>query len=149
MMAEKATQIYKPHFMGSDEKPSKEQCLQFLNSSFTEVLQGDDTFKLELKTDEQNNCQLVYRENDIAKDKTFEYKFNMNDINIQKIEYDTKGLEVFIHFETKGGKKFIEILEQGTEKGYNSKMDMKAPDIEKARLIIEAFTNLAEYCSEN
>lgn len=148
-MITKAKEIYKPNFVSGVDNPTKEQCLVFLNKSFSKVVEGDDAYELELKADEENSCKLMYKEHDVSKDETNEYKFDLADINVDKLNFDSKGQEVKVHFEIKGGKKYIEIVEQGTSKGYDSKLDLKVPDIESARLICEALKVASAHCNEN
>lgn len=145
----KANEIYEPSFVSGFVNPTKEQCLSFLTENFTNVVEGDNAFNLELKGEEENSCKLTYKEHDVTKDKTLEYKFDMNDINVYKISFNTRGKEATIYMETKGEKKYIEVFEQGTSEGYNNKIDLKVQDIEKARLISEAFKKLSNYCSDN
>lgn len=147
-MISKAKEIYKPYFIEGVEKPTKTQCLTYLKGAFTEVVIGDNAYKLKLEEDESDNCKLVYEEHDVTKDKTSHYTFNMLDVNGYKINFNSKGQEALVYLEIKGEKKFIEISEQGTKKGYNYKINLKAQDIEKARLITEAFKKLSEHCSE-
>lgn len=148
-MIAKANEVYKPNFVLGVDNPNKEQCLKFLNESFTKVVLGDEAFELELKADEENDCKLIYTEHDVSKDKTSEYKFGLGDLNTDQISFDARGQEVKIHLEIKGGKKFIEILEQGTPKGFDNKLDLKANDIESARLITEALKVMSGLGNEN
>ena len=120
-----------------------------MNKSFTKVVEGDNAYNLELNKDADNSCKLDYKVDDVTKGKTYEYKFDMNDINVYKINFNSRGQEATVHLETKGEKKYIEILEQGASKGYDNSVDLKAQNIEDARLISEAFKKLSAYCSEN
>jgi hypothetical protein len=147
-MVTQAIEIYKPNFIEGVDNPTKEQCLSFLNQSFTEVIEGSDAYKVELKEDADNSCKLTYKEHDVTKDKTNEYLFDMNDVNVHKISFNSRGVEAIVYLETKGEKKYIEIFEQGTSKGYNYKIDLKVQDIENARLISEALKKLSSYCAE-
>lgn len=146
-MVVQASEIYKPNFIEGVDNPTKEQCLSFLNQSFTEVIEGTDAYNVELKEDADNSCKLTYKEHDVTKDKTFEYLFDMNDVNVHKISFNARGEEALVNLETKGEKKYIEIFEQGTSKGYNNKIDLKVQDIEKARLITEALKKLSYHCA--
>lgn len=148
-MITKAKEIYKPFLVDGVENPTKAQCLTYLKGAFTEVVIGDNAYKLELEEDESDKCKLIYEEHDVTKDKTSHYKFNMLDINNYKIKFNAKGQEALVYLEIKGEKKFIEISEQGTAKGYDYKLNLKAQDIERARLIAEAFKKLSEHCAES
>ena len=148
-MISNAGEIYNPNFIEGTDNPTKIQCNTYLNQSFIKVVDGSDAFNLELKEDIENSCKLIYKEHDVTKDKTYEYKFDLNDINIHKINFSSSGKVATVRMETKGEKKYIEMFEQGTSKGYNNKIDLKVQDIENARLICEAFKNLSSHCSEN
>ncbi len=148
-MITKASEVYKPNFVQGVDNPTKAQCVKFLNESFTKVVEGDDAYELELNPDAENSCKLAYKVHDVSKDKTYEYKFDLADVIAEKINFNTHNEEANIHLEIKGGKKFIETLEQGESKEYVSRLDLKASDIESARLICEALKKLSAHCNND
>ncbi len=148
-MVIKAKETYQPQIVSGVENPSKEQCVSFLENAFTEVVIGDDAYKLKITPDESNPCKLTYEEHDVTKDKTFHYTFDMQDINNYKTKFNSKGQLAMVYLEIKGEKKLIEISEQGSNSGYTHNLELKARDIENARLIAEAFQKLSLNCTEN
>ncbi len=148
-MISMAKETYQPQIVSGVENPSKEQCVTFLQDAFTEVVVDDDAYKLKITPDESNPCKLTYEEHDVTKDKTFHYTFDMQDINNYKTKFDSKGQLAMVYLEIKGEKKLIEISEQGSNSGYTHNLELKAKDIENARLIVEAFQKLSVNCAGN
>ncbi|MEM1137144.1 MAG: hypothetical protein AAGI07_15000 [Bacteroidota bacterium] len=125
-------------------KYSKQSLLENMVQTIGNVVINDDTYEQQFTFDSKNNNIVSYEINDVSKGETFQYVVNGADFNMHKIDFETKGNQVFVSFETKGSSKLIAYYKNGEQGNYVSGFDIKVASIEEARSLVKLAKGFVE-----
>ena len=127
---------------------SAEQAEKFLVESVDELVINTDTYLQSIKIDPDNSCLYTYEFTDVSKDVQYSYEFNFQDIDLPKIQFDTKGTQAFVALEVRGKNKLIKTYKDGEVDKYVYEMQILAKDIEEARMLASALKLKTESCEK-
>ena len=119
---------------------------KYILSSIGEVLIGTDTYTQSIEINKDNNCIYTFNITDVSKNTLMAFEFNFRDMDIHKIQFDTKGSQVIVSLETKGKNKLIKTYKNGEVDKYTYAMEILTKSIEEARNIVSALKSKAESC---
>ncbi len=111
--------------------------LIFLEENIKDFILNETQYSQELTHDVQKPWMLTYQTTD-EKGNTLEFAWNTSDIDPSKIAFDTKRENVLVSMSTKQGKNFIRKREGGELQNYTDKFHINVPDIESARIWVNA-----------
>ncbi|MCB0806240.1 MAG: hypothetical protein KDC05_10615 [Bacteroidales bacterium] len=120
----------------------------YLLNKVDKVVIETDTY---LQSMEKNGdeCLMRYNITDVSDDTRYNYEFNLKDLDIYKIQFNTKGSEAFVNIEVKGGNDLVKSYENGEVDKYTDGFQIKAKDVEQARKIETALRMVTEKCNGN
>lgn len=121
---------------------------KFVLSAINPVVVETDTYEQSLEKG-SGDCLFVYHLTDVSSDKQHDFEFNLKDIDVNKIHFETRKSEAMIVLPTKGGNKLIQEFENGEADNFSNELQMKAVDLEQARKLEAAFKMLTKSCAEN
>ncbi len=98
----------------------------------------------------EGDCVVTYQQNfeNSTKNSVNEYVFNFKDLNKNSVNYTTKGQEVVITVDTKGGNKFIKYAEDGEQKNFEDELKFYTSEVEDAIVIKSALQEIIELCNQ-
>ena len=135
-------------FIEGNPSPTKSETLDFLASTLSEVVIGEDAYKQKITATGEDDCVINYEVTDVSEGETAIYKFNLIDINVHKTKFFADDDEIFISLETIGENDLIEEIIEGTTEGFENEIEIRAAGIEEARKLQKAFIHLINQCSE-
>ena len=96
------------------------------------------------------DCVVTYQQNfeNSKKNSVNEYVFNFKDLNKNSVNYATKGQEVVLTVDTKGGNEFIKYTEDGEQKNFEDELTFYASEVEDAIVIKNALQEIIELCNQ-
>tara|TARA_A100000171_G_scaffold30980_1_gene29300 strand:- start:26586 stop:28262 length:1677 start_codon:yes stop_codon:yes gene_type:complete len=96
------------------------------------------------------DCVVTYQQNfeNSKKNSINEYVFNFKDLNKNSVNYETKGQEVILTVDTKGGNDFIKYTEDGEQKNFEDALTFYASEVEDAIVIKNALQEIIELCNQ-
>lgn len=96
------------------------------------------------------DCVVTYQQNfeNSKKNSINEYIFNFKDLNKNSVNYETKGQEVVLTVDTKGGNDFIKYTEDGEQKNFEDELTFYASEVEDAIVIKNALQEIIELCNQ-
>ncbi|MEM6801208.1 MAG: hypothetical protein AAF696_07370 [Bacteroidota bacterium] len=118
-----------------------EDALHFLREEVREVELNEITYSQRLVYDDQKPWLLSFYGTD-EKGKSYQYKWNILDIDPTKISFETKREWILVSMGTKQGKNYIRNEVDGELKNYTDKVVLLAPNIEAARIWVNALKAL-------
>ncbi|GJM29006.1 MAG: hypothetical protein DHS20C17_16410 [Cyclobacteriaceae bacterium] len=124
------------------------QAESFIVESVSEIVINTDTYLQSVKIDSENSCLYTYEFTDVSKDVQFDYEFNFQDIDLHKIQFDTRGSQAFVALEVRGGNKLIQTYKDGEMDKYVDELQILTKDIEQARMLVTALKLKAESCEK-
>jgi hypothetical protein len=101
-----------------------------------------------IKVDPDNSCVYTYEFTDVSKDVQYDYEFNFQDIDLNKIQFDTRGTQAFVALEIRGQNKLIKTYKDGEVDKYVSDMQILTKDIEQASMLVSALKLKTESCEK-
>lgn len=122
--------------------------IDLLQEKITNVTVNEDTYKQSLEVNDELESLVTFNFQDLGKDDQYQYNFNLADLNLGTVSFNTRGKEVMINLETRLEKDMIQELKNGTPSGYEKKLDIKATSIDEARSTIVAIKKAIELSSE-
>ena len=78
----------------------------------------------------------------------FQNLFDLSDINANNVAIKISAKGVLLNLET-GKDRFIQTFEDGEIKGYTSKVNINAKDVENAKWLLHTFPQTIKYCQES
>lgn len=95
-------------------------------------------------------CVVVFQQNfeNSKKNSVNEYIFNFKDLNKNSVNYTTKGQEVILTVDTKGGNKFIKYTEDGEQKNFEDALKFYVAEVEDAIVIKNTIQEIIELCNQ-
>ncbi len=95
-------------------------------------------------------CVVTFQQNfeNSKKNSVNEYIFNFKDLNKNSVNYETKGQEVVLTVDTKGGNDFIKYTEDGEQKNFEDALVFYASEVEDAIVIKNTLQEIIELCNQ-
>lgn len=120
----------------------------YLLKNVVELVIEMDAFEQSIEQESSDKCIYTYHLTDVTKDKQYDYKWNFKDIDQPKTHFSTKGAEVLVNLETKGGNKLIQVFEDGEADNFDDEVSIFAENIEQARKLVSALKIITENCQQ-
>ena len=136
------------YFTAKYPSPSLQQALNYCKANIGKVVVDDESFAQSYTINEDGDCLAIIEIEDVDKGETMSYSFNWADINPKKIDFNTKGDELFLTAEVNGRKELIQVKENGETDDYEKEVEIRCADIESARALAAAWKFLAEHCGK-
>lgn len=127
--------------------PNVFEAENFVFSSVTDVVVETDTYQQSLEKG-SSECLLKYNLTDVSDDTQYVYEFNLKDVDVNKIHFETDGGEALVILQIKGGNELIQVYENGEADDFTDEFQIKAKDLEQARKLETAFKMITESCAE-
>ncbi|HYX08167.1 MAG TPA: hypothetical protein VE912_15660 [Bacteroidales bacterium] len=125
-----------------------DEAMAYVTKSIDQVVINTDTYLQKMEKDEKDNCLMHFHSTDVSDDTKYDYDFNLKDIDPYKIQFNTKGNEVFLTMQVKGGNDLVKKYENGEVDKYTDSFEIRAKDIEQARKLETALRMITESCGE-
>ncbi len=125
-----------------------DQAERFIKESVGKLVINTDTYLQSIKLDNENTCLYTYEFTDVSKDVQYNYEFNFLDIDIHKIQFNTKGNQAIVILEVRGKNKLIKTYKDGETDKYVYQFQILAQDIEQARILVSALKLKTESCEK-
>jgi len=125
-----------------------DQAERFIIESVGKLVINTDTYLQSIKLDNENICLYTYEFTNVSKDVQYNYEFNFLDIDVHKIQFNTKGNQAIVIFEVRGRNKLIKTYKDGETDKYVYQFQILAQDIEQARILVSAFKLKTESCEK-
>jgi len=93
-----------------------------------------------------SECLLVYHLTDVSDDTRYDFEFNLKDVDVNKIQFETDGAEALVTIQIKGENDLIQKYENGENDDFTDKFQIKTKDIEQARKLEAALKMMTESC---
>ena len=127
-----------------EKNRSKQELLSYFNGAIGDVVINENTFKQTLTFNKQNPNVISFKTEDISKGTVERYTINAADINLHKIDFQTRRNEVFVDLVTKADRKLIAYTKDGLIGNYVNRFEMKMNSIEDARKLAKRFKTFTE-----
>ena len=128
--------------------PNVSEAENYVLSAVADVVVETDTYQQSLEKG-SSECLLKYNLTDVSDDTQYVYEFNLKDVDVNKIHFETDGGEALVTIQIKGGNDLIQVYENGEADDFTDEFQMKAKDIEQARKLETALKMMTESCMEN
>ncbi|MGM0620427.1 MAG: hypothetical protein ACQETJ_05225, partial [Bacteroidota bacterium] len=117
----------------------------FVLSAVGDVVVETDSY---LQSVEHGNseCLMIYHLTDVSDDTQYDYQFNLKDVDVNKIQFETKKGEALVTIHIKGGNDLVQVYENGEADNFTDEFQIKAKDIEQARKLETALKMMTEAC---
>lgn len=125
-----------------------DQAERFIKESVGKLVINTDTYLQSIKLDNENICLYNYEFTNVSKDVQYNYEFNFLDIDVHKIQFNTKGNQAIVILEVRGRNKLIKTYKDGEMNKYVYQFQILAQDIEQARILVSAFKLKTESCEK-
>ncbi len=125
-----------------------DQAERFIIESVGKLVINTDTYLQSIKLDNENICLYNYEFTNVSKDVQYNYEFNFLDIDVHKIQFNTKGNQAIVILEVRGRNKLIKTYKDGETDKYVYQFQILAQDIEQARTLVSAFKLKTESCEK-
>ena len=125
-----------------------DEAMAYVTKAIDQVVINTDTYLQKMEKDEKDNCLMHFHSTDVSDDTKYDYDFNLKDIDPYKIQFDTRGNEVFLTMQVKGGNDLVKKYENGEVDKYTDGFEIRAKDIEQARKLETALRMITESCGE-
>lgn len=120
----------------------------FLQNHITEVRAGGTTFKQNLSMETGGGTRAVYQNTETdekGKSAVTELLFYMRDLEPNSLTFKVSGKEITLLCGVKNKTKFVRYTKDNELQNFTDEVSFKAPDIESARELMEAW----KYCMSN
>jgi len=128
--------------------PNVSEAENYVLSAVADVVVETDTYQQSIEKG-SSECLLKYNLTDVSDDTQYVYEFNLKDVDVNKIHFETDGGEALVTIQIKGGNDLIQVYENGEADDFTDEFQMKAKDIEQARKLETALKMMTESCMEN
>ena len=120
--------------------------LNIINKITDEVIVNENKTSQNLDGD----CVVIFKQDfeNSSKNSINEYIFNFKDLNKNSVNYTTKGQEVLLTVNTKGGKDFIKHTEDGEQKNFDKELMLYTSEVEDAIVVKNAIQEVIELCNK-
>jgi hypothetical protein len=120
--------------------------LNIINKITDEVIVNENKTSQNLDGD----CVVIFKQDfeNSSKNSINEYIFNFKDLNKNSVNYTTKGQEVLLTVNTKGGKDFIKHTEDGEQKNFDKELMLYTSEVEDAIVVKNAIQEVIELCNQ-
>ncbi len=125
-----------------------DEAMAYVTKAIDQVVINTDTYLQKLDKDEKDNCLMHFHSTDVSEDTKYDYDFNLKDIDPYKIQFNTRGNEVFLTMQVKGGNDLVKKFENGEVDKFTDGFEIRAKDIEQARKLETALRMITESCGE-
>ncbi|MEM9672150.1 MAG: hypothetical protein AAF992_06115 [Bacteroidota bacterium] len=122
--------------------PSFEESLGFLTSEIREIATNEGAIEQSFTYNSALPTVITYEWEDTNEGESYRYVANMVDFNEQSVSFNTKRGDVWVSLETIGGRDLIQVFENGEPDNYDHELQIRATDIEQARVLEKALKSL-------
>ncbi|SHI88355.1 hypothetical protein SAMN05444280_107102 [Tangfeifania diversioriginum] len=128
--------------------PDVSEAENYVLSAVADVVVETDTYQQSLEKG-SSECLLKYNLTDVSDDTRYVYEFNLKDVDVNKIHFETDGAEALVTIQIKGENDLVQVYENGEADDFTDEFQIKAKDLEQARKLETAFKMMTESCMEN
>lgn len=120
--------------------------ISIVNNLIEKVDVNENSTSQNLKGD----CVVLFQQNfeNSKKNSVNEFILNFKDLNKNSVNYETKGQEVVLTVDTKGGNDFIKYTEDGEQKNFENELTFYASEVEDAIVIKNALQEIIALCNQ-
>ncbi len=129
-------------------KYTAEQCTEILKNDISEVVINQDAYEQKFELSPENDMVFIYTLEDVSGGDKYEYVANAADFGKIPVSFNTSGNNVFITLKTIGDRELIRTTENDEDVDFDSKIQIRCPDIETARELAGAFTRFNQLAME-
>lgn len=121
---------------------------KFVLKNIGTVVVNTDTYDQSIEQNSDGECLYSFHFTDVSDDKRYDYEFNMKDVDVNKIQFETNKGEALVTIQIKGGNDLVQTFENGEASKFTDSFRIKATDVEQARKLEAGLKMLAETCNE-
>ena len=119
----------------------------YVLSNVGDIVVETDTYEQSVEKG-SSECLMKYNLTDISDDTRYVYEFNLKDVDVNKIQFETDGAEALVTIQIKGENDLVQVYENGEAEDFESEFQIKTRDVEQARKLQTALKMLTEKCAE-
>jgi hypothetical protein len=127
--------------------PDVSKAENYVLTAVADVVVETDTYQQSIEKG-SSECLLKYNLTDVSDDTQYVYEFNLKDVDVNKIQFETNKGEALVTIQIKGGNDLVQVYENGEVDGFENEFQIKTKDIEQARKLETAFKMMTEVCTE-
>lgn len=120
----------------------------YVLSAVGDVVVDTDTYEQSVEKG-SSECLLKYSLIDISDDTRYVYEFNLKDVDVNKIQFETDRGEALVSIQIKGENDLVQVYENGESDDFTDSFKIKSKDVEQARKLQTALRKITEKCADN
>lgn len=129
----------------------KISALKFITDNVSDIKGDKKDVKQKIEFRNDDPCNLSYSVSSTDENgKTTDgiYEFTLKDINVQTVEFNVSGKNVFINLSCKNKAKLIKVYKNSVQQAWSTSVELQCNDLESARNIAEAFKSAITFCEK-